>query len=162
MATSIFSGHKLKNNKVFISFALLFVSMGRIILVLPFCEQPRFEINNLHWIIGGLIIALSSLIIIVPIFVVRWWAPPVKGMKLITSGIYRYIRHPIYFFEVMWFLGLAIMFRSLYAVYLAPVFWFIFFIHALAEEAELENVLGNEYIEYKRKVPGRIFPFLPL
>jgi protein-S-isoprenylcysteine O-methyltransferase Ste14 len=35
-------------------------------------------------------------------------------------------------------------------------------VHTLAEEAALERSLGDLYREYMKKVPGRIFPWLPI
>ena len=160
-ATSLFSIHKLRRRVVFVTIALILVTVGRIVLVLPFCEQPRFEIGGWHWIIGGAIIAVGSVLVAGPVFLVRWWAPPKAGMKLRTTGIYGVVRHPIYLFEVLWPVGLAIMFRSVYGRALAPVWWLTFLVHALSEEADLERALGSEYLEYKRKVRGRIFPGLP-
>lgn len=162
MATSLFSSHKLKRSKVFVFFALLFVTVGRIILVLPCCPQPRFKTGVFFWLLGGAIMGLALIIALIPTIRVRWWEAPAEKMKLITTGVYAYIRHPIYFGEVAWFLGWAIIFGSLYGLFLAVVFWFAFFIHVLAEEAELERVLGKTYSRYKEKVRGRMFPFLPI
>ena len=120
-ATSLFNRHKLHHNLIFVSFVLTFVTIGRVILVLPFCTQPRFEIAGLHWIIGGSIFVIALAIGALTLFVVKWWAPPKEGMKLRTTGIYSIVRHPIYLCEVLWFLGLAIMFRSIYGLALAPI-----------------------------------------
>jgi protein-S-isoprenylcysteine O-methyltransferase Ste14 len=83
-------------------------------------------------------------------------------MKLITTGVYGLVRNPIYLADVLWPLGLAIIMRSTYGVALTPVWWAIFLIHTLAEEGALERALGAEYRNYVRKVPGRIFPWLPI
>jgi protein-S-isoprenylcysteine O-methyltransferase Ste14 len=91
-----------------------------------------------------------------------WWSPPNGDTKLRTTGIYGIVRHPIYLGEVLWPLGLAIVFRSTYGVALTVVWWLAFLIHALAEEAALEEKLGSAYLDYKKKVRGRIFPWLPI
>jgi protein-S-isoprenylcysteine O-methyltransferase Ste14 len=161
-ATSLFSKHSLRHNVIFVSLSLVFVTIGRSLLVLPFCRQPRFEIAGLHWIIGGSIVVIALSAAAQPVFTVRWWSPPKEGMKLETSGIYAIVRHPIYLCEVLWPLGLAIMFRSVYGLALTPVWWSAFLIHALSEEADLERALGAEYREYRKRVRGRIFPGLPL
>ncbi|MHC4250066.1 MAG: methyltransferase family protein, partial [Planctomycetota bacterium] len=138
------------------------VTVGRIVLVLPFCVQPRFEIGGWHSIVGGAVIAIALPVTVAPVFLVRWWSPPKAGMKLRTTGIYGVVRHPIYLFEVLWPVGLAIMFRSVYGLALAPAWWLVFLIHTLSEEADLERALGEEYLAYKRKVRGRMFPGLPI
>jgi protein-S-isoprenylcysteine O-methyltransferase Ste14 len=160
-ATSLFSIHKLRRNGIFVSIVLILVTVGRFVLPLPFCAQPRFEIGGMHWIIGGIIVAIGLAVGAGPVIGVRWWSPPKAGMKLKTSGIYGIVRHPIYLCEVLWPLGMAIMFCSVYGVFLTPVWWLAFLIHALAEEANLRRELGDEYIEYEKKVRGRIFPGLP-
>jgi protein-S-isoprenylcysteine O-methyltransferase Ste14 len=83
-------------------------------------------------------------------------------MKLRTSGIYGIVRHPIYLSEVLWPIGIAIMFRSVYGLALISIWWSAFLIHALSEEADLERTLGAKYREYREKVRGRIFPGLPI
>lgn len=160
-ATSLFARHKLRHNIVFVSITLVLVTVGRIVLVLPFCRQPRFEIAGWNWIIGGTIIVLALALAAGPFFTVRWWSPPQAGMKLRTSGTYGLVRHPIYLCEVLWPVGLSIMFRSVYGLALTPIWWLAFLIHALSEEADLERALGPEYLEYEKQVRGRIFPGPP-
>jgi protein-S-isoprenylcysteine O-methyltransferase Ste14 len=144
-----------------VTIALILVTVGRIVLVLPFCPQPRLEFGEWRWVIGGAIIAVGLILVAGPIFVVRWWSPPKEGMKLRTTGIYGLVRHPIYLFEVMWPVGLSIMFNSIYGLALTPAWWLTFLIHTLSEEADLERALGEEYLDYMKKVRGRIFPGLP-
>jgi protein-S-isoprenylcysteine O-methyltransferase Ste14 len=161
-ATSLFTNDRLQKSHAFVGLVLVLISAGRAVLVLPFCEQPRFEMAGLHWPVGILIVVIGLVVTAGPVLVVRWWEPPKKGMVLRTTGVYGVVRHPIYLFEVLWPLGLAVMFRSVYGVGLTVVWWAAFMIHALAEEANMERVLGDEYLEYKRKVRGRIFPWVPI
>jgi protein-S-isoprenylcysteine O-methyltransferase Ste14 len=160
-ATSIFSKHKLRRSRLLVGIALVLIFAGRVAMVLPLCEQPRFEFGEWRWIVGGAIIALSLPFGALPVILVKWWDPPREGMRLRTTGVYGLVRHPIYFFEVIWPVGLSVMFDSIYGLALTPVWWFMFLIHTLAEEADLERSLGEEYVEYKKKVRGRIFPGLP-
>ena len=95
-ATSLFSKHRLRRRVIFVSLSLILVTIGRVVLVLPFCRQPRFEIWGLHWIIGGSIVFIAIAIAAGPVLVVQWWSPPKEGMKLRTYGIYGVVRHPIY------------------------------------------------------------------
>ncbi|MHC5081984.1 MAG: hypothetical protein ACYTHN_23525, partial [Planctomycetota bacterium] len=106
-ATSLFTLHRLQRNFLFVSFSLILVTVGRFVLVLPFCKQPRFEMGGLHWVVGSVIIFLGLAVATGPVFVVRWWSPPKEGMKLRTSGMYGLVRHPMYLCEVSWPLGLA-------------------------------------------------------
>ncbi len=160
-ATSLFSLHSLRRNLVFVATVLILVTAGRVILVLPFCPQPRFDLAGLHRVIGGIIFLSGLAAGAVPLFIIKWWSPPREGMRLRTTGIYGFVRHPIYLSEMLWCLGWAVMFRSVYGVALTPLWWAAFLIHTLAEEAALEKTLGEEYRDYKKKVRGRIFPGVP-
>jgi hypothetical protein len=57
---ALVSGTKLGRNAL-VGFAVVMVcDAARIVLVLPFCLQPRFEIGVWNWIVGGVILAPSS------------------------------------------------------------------------------------------------------
>jgi len=79
--------------------------------------------------------------------------------KLVTDGIYAYIRHPRY---VQVGLGLAALalFTNYLAVYLiAAAYLPIIYLVVLLEERELKNRFGSEYEQYSRRVP-RFMPTL--
>ena len=54
------------------------------------------------------------------------------------------------------------MFQSIIGVVLIPLWWGGFLFHVMLEEEDLERKLGHRYRQYKEKVRGRIFPFLPI
>ena len=104
----------------------------------------------------GLALAIAA-----PALSVKWWRPPASGMELHTTGIYAWVRHPIYLCEVLWPVGWSLMWGSIYGLALTPVWWLGFLLHARAEEEQLERVLGQQYRDYCARVRGRIFPGLP-
>ncbi|HUT00443.1 MAG TPA: hypothetical protein VMY59_09020, partial [Candidatus Thermoplasmatota archaeon] len=56
---AIVSGIKLGQNAL-LGFTIIMISdSSRILLVLPFCPQPRFEIGVWSWIVGGIILAVA-------------------------------------------------------------------------------------------------------
>lgn len=160
-ATSIFTRQALRRSRLFVAAVLVLVTVGRAVLVLPICEQPRFELGGWHWVLGGVLFGLALVVAAAPLVEVRWWSPPAAGMRLRTTGIYGVIRHPIYLAEILWCLGWAIMFRSIYGVALVPAWWIALLIHALTEEADLERELGQAYRDYRSRVRGRMLPGLP-
>jgi len=83
-------------------------------------------------------------------------------MVLRTTGIYGMVRNPIYLADILFSLGVAIMFRSIIGVALIPLWWAGFLFVILIEESSLERTLGQSYQEYKRRVKGRIIPRLPI
>lgn len=72
---------------------------------------------------------------------------------LVTGGVYRYTRNPMYLGMVLLLIGAAILFGSLGAW--IPIPFFIWIIQAnfiRGEERFLEAIFGEQYREYKRKV----------
>jgi protein-S-isoprenylcysteine O-methyltransferase Ste14 len=134
---------------------------SRIILVLPFCLQPRFEIGIWNWVIGGSIIA-AAMAFALPALSIDWWTAPKGATVLKTDGIYRVVRNPIYLADLLFSLGFAIMFRSVIGIALIPVWWAAFLSLVLVEEASLERALGQPCLDYKQQVKGRIIPGLPI
>lgn len=74
--------------------------------------------------------------------------------KLIVTGLYRYTRNPMQSGVYGILIGMAILLRSpglaiLAAVWIALLTWWLVTI----EEPELEKRFGQDYIEYKKRVP---------
>ena len=154
-------GNKLGNSRLFgITVVSIFI-LGRAILVLPFCLQPRFEAGILHWFVGGVVFVIG-LIFSSPALFIKPLTPPRRNMKLRTKGFYAFVRNPIYLGEILWYIGWAIMFRSIIGLALVPLWWCGLLLHTLVEEEILERTLGEEYVSYKRTVRGRIVPGLPI
>ncbi|MFW9972638.1 MAG: methyltransferase family protein [Candidatus Odinarchaeota archaeon] len=78
---------------------------------------------------------------------------------LITTGIFRLIRHPIYSAWGLFFLGIAILSDSFTSLIISPLIFIILEIHAIFEEKLiLIPKYGEEYENYKNKTPNRIIP----
>lgn len=158
---AVVSGTRLRRYAL-LGFAIVMIcDLARAILVLPLCPQPRFEMGNWNWIAGGIILA-SALVFAVPAFSIKWWAAPDENMALKTTGIYGIVRNPIYLADVLFSLGLAIVFRSIIGIALIPLWWAGFLFLILIEEESLQRALGQPYLDYKRRVKGRIIPGLPI
>jgi protein-S-isoprenylcysteine O-methyltransferase Ste14 len=110
-ATIALSGHRIGHSLLYVFAVLTLVTAGRIVLVLPFCVQPRLGSAQWHQVVGGLVM-LAALGVAAPALSVKWWRPPEAGMKLHTTGIYSIIRHPIYLSEVLWPAGWSLMWGS--------------------------------------------------
>ena len=65
-------------------------------------------------------------------------------------------------FGLLWSFGWAIIHRSIVGVALVPLWWAGLLILALIEEESLERALGQTYLEYRKRVRGRIIPGLPV
>lgn len=161
VGTVMLSGTKLGQNAL-LGFAIIMISdSSRIILVLPFCVQPRLETGVWNWIIGGIILAVA-MVFALPALSIDWRTAPKSKMVLKTDGIYHVVRNPIYLADLLFSLGFAIMFRSVVGIALLPIWWAAFLSLVLVEEASLERALGQLYLDYKQQVKGRIIPGLPI
>lgn len=80
-----------------------------------------------------------------------------KGDKLVTDGIYSYVRHPQYGGLFLITVGFLIQWPSLITIVMWPLLTFAYYKLAKREEKELKVMFGKEFLEYKRKVP-LLFP----
>jgi protein-S-isoprenylcysteine O-methyltransferase Ste14 len=160
-ATQIASGSKLGKNALFGVLAVAAFALGRVMLVLPSLPQPRFELGGWHWLIGGTLFA-TGLIFAIPALSIKPFTAPDEKIRLRTDGFYGIVRNPIYLSEVLWCLGWSIMFRSVIGVLLVPIWWISLLFLVTIEEESLKRELGQQYMDYKKKVRGRIIPGLPI
>lgn len=82
---------------------------------------------------------------------------PSKITRVITTGFYSRIRHPIYLGSIQCNFGLVFAFRTLWMLLPAILLSLMFYFDARQEEKYLTEKFGNEYIQYK----ARTGMFLP-
>ncbi len=76
-----------------------------------------------------------------------------ESSYLITEGLFKYSRHPMYLGMVLALLGLFILLGSIAPLIAIPIFiWVITKKFLLIEEKALEEKFGEEYIKYKTNV----------
>lgn len=160
-AGAVVSGKKLGSHPLYGFIVVAIFLLGRIILVLPCCPQPRFGSSIWSWW-AAVILLGSGLIFSLPAFTVKPVTAPDKNMKLHTTGFYAVVRNPIYLGEILLTLGWSLLFRSIYGLLLLPLWWLGLLLHTVIEEETLERELADVYFEYKKKVRGRLIPGLPL
>jgi protein-S-isoprenylcysteine O-methyltransferase Ste14 len=158
---AVVSGSKLGKYPLFGSTVVIIFDLGRVLLVLPFCEQPRFDLLGLHIFVGS-IVFITGIMFCAPAFFIKPVTAPDKTITLKTKGLYGLVRNPIYTGELLWCLGLAIYFQSVIGVALVPIWWLAFLFHIAKEEECLERELGEAFVNYKKLVKGRIIPGLPI
>jgi protein-S-isoprenylcysteine O-methyltransferase Ste14 len=78
---------------------------------------------------------------------------------LVADGPYRYLRHPLYFGNVVLMLGMTPLTSRLGALFLLVVGTLYHLRLAGREEVELEKAQGERYARYRAAVPG-MFPSL--
>ena len=81
------------------------------------------------------------------------------GQKVVVTGLYGIIRHPMYAATVLLFLSMPLVLGSVYALLIFLVYPFIIAKRIKGEEEFLEKELLG-YKEYKQKVKYRLLPFI--
>jgi len=80
--------------------------------------------------------------------------------RLITTGVFGYIRHPVYAGGILGLVGIYMAFRSVVMLVLVSLLYFIVIRHRmLFEEEMLVEEFGDEYREYMERT-SRLIPFL--
>jgi len=72
---------------------------------------------------------------------------------IITSGLYRYSRNPVYLISCAGPIGLGFIFMTYWAMFaFIPALIVVYFTAVKKEEKYLEKKFGQEYLDYKKKV----------
>lgn len=82
-----------------------------------------------------------------------------EGQKVIDTGLYGIVRHPMYAVTLLLFLSMPLVLGSVYAFVIFLVYPFIIAKRIRGEEEFLEKELEG-YKEYKQKVKYRMIPFI--
>lgn len=92
------------------------------------------------------------------------WSPTLEirqDQTLITNGIYRYIRHPMYASQFVWAIAQILLLQNWLAGPLNLIFFTLFYIlRARPEEQMMIDRFGDQYRDYL-KTSGGIIPKWP-
>ncbi|MEY2551937.1 MAG: hypothetical protein QOG12_2081 [Verrucomicrobiota bacterium] len=81
-----------------------------------------------------------------------------EGHQLITRGVYRSIRHPMYASIWLWCLAQGLMLENWLAGWYALVgFAVMYFVRTPREEKMMREFFGQQYIDYMERT-GRVLP----
>jgi protein-S-isoprenylcysteine O-methyltransferase Ste14 len=153
---------QLSWDKVFIAMVLVFIVFWLILMPL---DAVRF-----HWsrmpvelkTLGALMLLISLYISFLTMRENPYSSAVVRVQKeraqtVISTGPYRYVRHPMYTGACLFFLGTALLLGSWYGVLCTPVFIGLFAVRAVLEERLLREELEG-YDAYMAQVEYRFFP----
>jgi len=82
-----------------------------------------------------------------------------RGHQVISTGPYAFVRHPMYSGAILYFLGIALLLGSWYAVGIAVALIALFGLRAVWEEQTLIDELPG-YAAYAQRVRYRLIPGL--
>jgi protein-S-isoprenylcysteine O-methyltransferase Ste14 len=80
-----------------------------------------------------------------------------RGHRVIDSGPYAQVRHPMYSGTALYFVGMPLLVGSWWGVAMAPLFVVLFAIRAVLEERALAAQLPG-YADYLNRVRYRLVP----
>ena len=155
------SHEKEPAQKIIISF--LFAAFTAL-LVLPPLDH-RFGWSSVPWIasaFGNALLAFSFYIFYLVSKVNTYAAANVRveeGQNVISTGMYGFVRHPMYFGALFLLVGTPIALGSWWSLLVVPVFIPILVFRILNEEKVLARDLHG-YVEYMQKVRYRLIPHI--
>ena len=130
-----------------------------VLIIVPFSIIPQFSINNIPAFFIGVLIMIAGLTLITKTIsaltrmgdgTLAPWSPT---KKLVTTGIYGYVRNPMILGVLITLLGESVtilsaqVFKWTIIFFIINNIWFL-----LYEEPNLEKKFGDEYREYKKNV----------
>lgn len=141
----------------------LIIPMLAITLLFSFAIKiPVFKVDYLNapFLIIGVIFLVLGVIFWILSVVRSKITENILESNLITTGIYAYVRHPIYSAFLFVSTGLIFISNNLYLFILPIIFWALLSLVIInTEEKWLIEKFGNEYREYSQRV-SRFIPIL--
>ena len=141
---------------------ILFVSLQLLLFIVFFLLKFKEEWHLPVWIRASfLAVAMMGLLLAVLALLqlrenLSPFPTPVSQGKLIQSGLYKKVRHPVYSGLLLFFFGYALSEESLLKLFMAFLLLFYF------KSGYEEKLLVERFPEYKeyKKHSYRFFPFL--
>jgi len=128
-------------------------------VILPFTKGPKMAIPTpIALTVGILLLVINFAIKIVAQRQIGV-SPALKSKaKLIMTGIYGTVRHPLYLSNGLLAIGLAILLKSTFALLFSITYTLLYLPIIHFEERNLLEKYGEEYKKYKKEVPWRMIP----
>jgi len=118
-------------------------------------QKQIIQVSTLCYLVGFLIIIIAFIIMLVSVKDLgRNLSPfprPLNNSNLVTTGIYRFTRHPMYYSLIFISIGVFIIKLSIYYLFLTISLALIIKFKIALEEKYLMNKFKN-YIPYKKEV----------
>ncbi len=118
-------------------------------------QKQLIQVSSLSYLVGVLIITIALIILLFAIKDLgRNLSPfprPINNSNLVTSGIYRFMRHPMYYSLIFISFGVFILKLSVYYLFLSISLGLIIKFKISLEEQYLKNKF-KKYLLYKNEV----------
>jgi protein-S-isoprenylcysteine O-methyltransferase Ste14 len=142
---------------------LLFTASIALVVLPPL--DVRFGWSNVPWYVcafGAALVAVSFYLFYLVSKVNTYAAANIRveeGQKVISTGMYGFVRHPMYFAALFLLIGTPLALGSWWTLLLIPISLPILIARILNEEKVLIRDLPG-YVEYQKKVTTRLIPFI--
>ena len=119
---------------------------------------PKIEIKNKiifgsSMIISGLIIILSAIILFKKYQTTITPLNPFNATKLMTDGIYKFSRNPMYLGLLLMLVGISTILNPIGGFFLIPLFvLYLNFFQIIPEENAMADLFKDEFLDYKKNV----------
>lgn len=162
LSSPIQSGQPAWDKAIMSVFMLLY--MGSFVVMA--LDAVRWRTTNMPiWAeAAGALCILASYVIILRVLAENSFAAPVvkiqadRGQRIITTGPYAIVRHPMYGGAILFLLGTPLLLGSSYGLVFVPAQVVLLAIRAIFEERALADHFP-EYAGYAEKVRYRFAPF---
>lgn len=129
--------------------------------IIPFFKDFSIQIPIL-----SLTIYLVNVLIFIPFFILGAWfgikgvihtslkvAETHRAERIATTGVYSIVRHPQYLGGILSHIGFSFLLLGMCSLLVTPLVIALIYSISWKEETELTKEFGQEYADYKRKVP---------
>ena len=82
-----------------------------------------------------------------------------RKQQVVSTGVYGFVRHPMYLGGILLFIGTPLLLGSIYGVLIGVVISFLLVARIVGEERMLVKELEG-YADYRKKVKYRLIPFI--
>ncbi len=115
-------------------------------------------------IVGGIGLLLSSFLFFRSFAGNTFVSPLVRiqaerGQQVISTGVYGFVRHPMYLAGLLLFIGAPLLLGSLYGVLIGALIASLLASRIIGEERMLVRDLAG-YADYRKQVKYRLIPFI--
>ncbi|MBN2046458.1 MAG: patatin-like phospholipase family protein [Anaerolineaceae bacterium] len=144
------------------SSVILFI-VSQLMLVSPLTESSRMALGMWRLVPGVALLAVSiAQMITASVFFMGLFAPKKQTayiqMLWRTGGIFSMIRYPLLLAELLFTLGIVLIFNSLAGLILQPIWWAAFLVLLTQEAKQLRKDLGGYYPDYRRRMFSYLNP----
>lgn len=129
-------------------FSIIAQAFGLVFISILLLKSYR----DVYWYVG-LAVSIVSFIfwVMASIQIGKSFSLKPEAKELVTTGLYSKIRHPIYVFSTLVFLGVTVGLKSRLMLIFVVILTIVELIRARLEEKVLLEKFGQRYLDYKEK-----------